>query len=298
MKITDFSVTKITFGLYFKMNMMKRLLCGLMLLSFPAFLWADTRMVFREAVWGGARKDTQVVWQTNLFHLHSARITRNYARKEGTFADTSELVPNHTDSVYYLLSNFDIFFSRSLPADSAIRARRPTLRLSGGSLQEKTLTDKRRIADTTCVHRQWVWQGSTLDSAGKPAGTADLELDFWLADKGFKGKVDIEFFDQFRTKNYRGHRTFEGIEAGRISNLLGIHLVEFEKKAASARIFPMEMKLTLKRKLAKGGKEYLYSRQTVQLSAEKREVQEFKVPGGYKRIPAPELRPSPKNRKK
>jgi hypothetical protein len=280
--------------------MMKRLMCGFILFSLgaPVFAWADTRMVFREAVWGGARKDTLVVWQTNLFRVHSARITRNYARKSGTFADTSELVPNYTDSVYYLLPNFDTYFARSLPADSVFRASRPVLRFSGGTLQEKTLTDKRRIADTVCVHRQWVWQGAMLDSAGKPVGTADLELDFWLPEKGFKGKEDIEFFDQFRTRNYRGHRSFERIEAGRVSNLLGIWLVEFEKKAVSARIFPVEMKLTLKRKLAKGEKEYLYFRQTVQLAAEKREATEFMVPSGYKRIPAPELRPSPKKRKK
>jgi hypothetical protein len=280
--------------------MMKRLACGFILFSLciPVFAWADTRMVFREAVWGGVRKDTLVVWQTNLFRLYSARITRNYASKSGTFADTSELVPNYTDSVYYLLSNFDTYFARSLPADSVFRTRRPVLTLSGGTLQEKTLTDKRRIADTTCVHRQWVWQGSTLDSAGKPAGTADLELDFWLAEKGFKGTEDIEFFNQFRTKNYRGHRTFEGIEAGRISNLLGVWLVEFEKKVASVRIFPLEMKLTLKRKSGKGEKEYIYYRQTVQLAAEKREVQEFKVPSGYKPIPAPELRSLPKKKRR
>ncbi len=279
------------------MNRMKRIICALSLFFIPGLLSADTRMVFREAVWGGARKDTLVVWQTNLFRLHSARITRSYTRKGGTFADTSELLPNHTDSVYYLLGNFDTYFARSLPADSAFRTRRPVLRLSGGTLQEKSLTDKRRIADTTCVHRQWVWQGCLLDSVGKPAGTADLELDFWVADKGFKGKEDIEFFDQFRNKNYRRQRTFEGIEAGRISNLLGVWLVEFEKKAASVRVFPMEMKLTLKRKLAKGEKEYLYSRQTVQLAAEQRDASEFKVPGEYKRISAPEARPPAKKRK-
>lgn len=275
---------------------MKRLVCGFILFSLgaPGFARADTRMVFREAVWGGVRKDTLVVWQTNLFSLHSTRITRNYTRKSGTFADTSELVPNYTDSVYYLLSNFDTYFARSLPADSAFRARRPVLRLSGGILQVKSLTDKRRIADTICVHRQWVWQGCLLDSAG----TADLELDFWLAEKGFKGKEDIEFFDQFRAKNYGGRRTFEGIEAGRVSNLMGIWLVEFEKKAASARIFPMEMKLMLKRKAAEREREYVYFRQTIQLAAEQRAAAEFEVPSGYKRIPAPELRASPKKRKK
>jgi hypothetical protein len=74
--------------------------------------------------------------------------------------------------------------------------------------------------------------------------------------------------------------------------------VEFEKKAASARVFPLEMKLTLKRKLAKGEKEYVYSRQTVQLAAEQRDASEFKVPSGYKRISAPEVRPGAKKRKK
>ena len=60
----------------------------------------------------------------------------------------------------------------------------------------------------------------------------------------------------------------------------------------------MEMKLTLKRKLAKGQKEYVYFRQVVQLAAEKRDVTEFKVPGGYKPIPPPELRQAPKKRRK
>ena len=116
---------------------MKRLLCGLALFFFPVFLRADTRMVFREAVWGGERKDTLVVWQTSLFRLHSARITRNYARKSGTFADTSELVPNYTDSVYYLLGNFDTYFARALSADSAFRARRPVLRVSEAPCRKK-----------------------------------------------------------------------------------------------------------------------------------------------------------------
>jgi len=278
--------------------MMKRLFIALVLLVIPGCLWADSRMVFREAVWGGARKDTIVVWQTNLFRLNSARITRNYARKTGSFADTSELVPNYTDSVYYLVGNFETYFARSLAADSAFRARRGALRLVGGTLQEKKLTDKRRIADTACVHRQWVWEGCSLDSAGKTVGTADLEFDFWLAEKGFAGKADLEFYDQFRMKNYRGLRIFEGIEAGRISNLLGIWLVEFEKKAAAANIFSLEMKLTLKRKSAKGNKEYVYSRQVVQLAAEQRDVSEFKVPNGYKRIAAPESRSTGKKRKK
>ncbi len=277
---------------------MKRLLCALSLFFIPGWLAADTRMVFREAVWGGARKDTLVVWQTNLFRLSSARITRNYTRKNGTFADTSELVSSYTDSVYYLLGNSDTYFARSLAADSAFRARRAALRLSGGTLQEKKLTDKRRIGDTVCVHRQWVWQGSLIDSAGRPAGTADLELDFWLPEQGFTGKADVEFFDQFRAKNYRGRHSFEGIEAGRISNLLGIWLVEFDKKAAASRIFPLEMKLTLKRKSTKTEKEYVYFRQTVQLTAEQRNATEFKVPGGYKRIPAPEARTPAKKRKK
>ncbi|MCI0405888.1 MAG: hypothetical protein L0209_07425 [candidate division Zixibacteria bacterium] len=278
--------------------MVKRLFCALALFFIPGWLSADTRMVFREAVWGGARKDTLVVWQTNLFRLSSARITRNYARKSGTFADTSELIPNYTDSVYYLLGNFDTYFARSLTADSAFRAHRGALSLSGGTLQEKKLTDKRRIADTTCVHRQWVWEGATLDSAGKAVGTADLELDYWLPERGFAGKADVEFFDQFRGKNFRAQRRFEGIEAGRISNLLGVWLVEFEKKAATSRIFPLEMKLTLKRKSAKNQKEYVYSRQTVQLAAEQRNASEFKVPSGYKRISAPEARPSAKKKKK
>ncbi|MGH8003279.1 MAG: hypothetical protein ACRECJ_00945 [Limisphaerales bacterium] len=278
--------------------MMNRFLCALALFFVPGWLSADTRMVFREAVWGGGRKDTLVVWQTNLYRLSSARITRSYSRKSGTFADTSELIPNYTDSVYYLLGNFDTYFARSLTADSAFRARRPVLRLSGGTLQVKTLTDKRRIADTLCVHRQWVWQGCSLDSAGRPVGAADLELDFWLPERGFAGKADVEFFDQFRVKNYRGRRTFEGIEDGRISNLLGVWLGEFENKAASARVFPLEMKLTLKRKFTKGEKVYVYFRQTVQLTAEQRNAAEFKVPSGYKRIPAPELRSPAKKRKK
>jgi hypothetical protein len=255
-------------------------------------------MVFRETVWGGVRKDTLVVWQTNLFRLNSARITRNYARKTGSFADTSELVPNFTDSVYYLVVNFETYFVRSLAADSAFRARRPILRLAGGILQEKTLTDRRRIADTLCVHRQWVWEGCLVDSAGRPAGTADLEFDFWLAKEGFTGKADVEFYDQFRSRNYRGHRRFEGIEAGRISNLFGIWLMEFEKKAAAADIFPLEMKLTVKRKSAGGNKEYVYSRQVVQLAAEQRNVSEFKVPNDYKRIAAPESRSIGKKGKK
>lgn len=278
--------------------MMKRLLLALALLITPGGLWADSRMVFREAVWGGARKDTILVWQTNLFRLNSARITRNYTRKTGGFADTTELVPNYTDSVYYLVGNFETCFARSLAADSAFRARRGALRLTGGTLQEKKLTDKRRLADTLCVHRQWVWEGCTLDSAGKTAGMADLEFDFWLAEKGFAGKADVEFYDQFRIKNYRGQRTFEGIEAGRISKLLGIWLVEFEKKAAAEKIFPLEMKLTLKRKQPKGVKEYVYSRQAMQLSAEQRSVSEFKVPNGYKRVAAPESRPGGKKRNK
>ncbi|HXF49976.1 MAG TPA: hypothetical protein VNL73_11210 [Verrucomicrobiae bacterium] len=278
--------------------MMKRLFIALVLLVIPGCLWADSRMVFREAVWGGARKDTIVVWQTNLFRLNSARITRSYARKTGSFADTSELVPNYTDSVYYLMGNFETCFARSLAADSVFRARRGVLRLAGGTLQEKKLTDKRRIADTACVHRQWVWEGCSLDSAGKTIGTVDLEFDFWLAEKGFNGKADVEFYDQFRMKNYRGLRIFEGIEAGRISNLLGIWLVEFEKKAAAEKIFPLEMKLTLKRKLPKGVKEYVYSRQAMQLSAEQRSISEFKIPNGYKRIAAPESRSAGKKRRK
>lgn len=280
------------------MPMMKRLLLALALLIAPGGLWADSRMVFREAVWGGARKDTAVVWQTNLFRLNSTRISRNYARKGSTFADTTELVPNYTDSVYYLIGNFETYFARSLSADSAFRARRPALRLSGGTLQEKKLTDKKRIADTACVRRQWVWEGCLVDSAGKTAGMADLEFDFWLAEKGFAGKADVEFYDQFRIKNYRGQRTFEGIEAGRISKLLGIWLVEFEKKAAAANVFPLEMKLTLKRKSATGDKEYVYFRQVVQLAAEQRDVSEFKVPNAYKRIAAPESRSAGKKRKK
>lgn len=277
---------------------MKRLFFVLTLFVVPGGLWADTRMVFREAVWGGMRKDTLVVWQTNLFRLNSVRITRNYARKTGSFADTMELVPNYTDSVYYLVGNSETYFARSLAADSAFRARRGALRLIGGTLQEKKLTDKRRIADTVCVHQQWVWEGCSVDSAGRPAGTADLEFDFFLAEKGFAGKADVEFYDQFRAKNYHGQRTFEGIEAGRISNLLGIWLVEFEKKAAAEKIFPLEMKLTLKRKLPKGVKEYVYSRQAMQLSAEQRSVSEFKIPNGYKRVAAPESRPSGKKKKK
>lgn len=272
---------------------MKRLVCCAILAGLlPAGkVWADTRLVFREASWGGKGKDTLVIWQTILLHLNSARINRSYARKPGGFADTTELVPDYTDSVYFLLPGPHGYFSRPLSTDSAFGALRPRLVLSGGTLQEKTLTDKRRIGDTTCVHRQWVWQGGRIDSAGKAAGTADLEFDYWTADKGFKGSEDIGFYNRFRAKTFRGLRSVEGIEAGRISKLVGFWLAEFEKKAQTSRIFPLEMKLTLKRKLAKGQKEYGYLRQTMQISAEQRVARDFMVTKDYRRILAPEARP-------
>lgn len=267
-------------------------------LALPGRLWADSRMVLREAAWGGVRRDTLVVWQTTLIHLNTLRINRSYPRPGRSFADTVEFIPNYTDSVYYLLPNFDVYFSRSLSADSAFQARPLRLTLSGGTLQLKTLTDKRRIGDTTCVHRQWVWTNCQLDSAGKTIGSADLELDYWAAERGFKGKADLDFFNQFRKKNFQGRRLFEGLEAERISNLLGIRLAEFEKQARATPIFPMEMALTLKRKLTKGTKNYMYSRQVVQLAEEQRDVSEFRVPAGYKPVAAPERKPAPQKRGK
>jgi len=260
---------------------------------FLSFLWAmflpfsayaDLRMIVRESFWGGTRKDTSFVWQTVSLRQTSAKIIRNFSQYGG-FIDTVELVPNYTDSVYYLMSYGRKSFSRSLAVDSSMRLSGSWVtKLTGGNLQAKFLTDKRKIAEALCEHRQWVWTGSALDSAGKPIGTAELEVDYWLPTKGFLGKEDIEFYNQFRQKKFGGSKALKELDANRICSVFGIRLVELEKKAAVSPIFPLEFKVTLRRKLGSKQKEYVYTRGVIELHAEKQNAVDFMVPAGYERI--------------
>ncbi len=250
----------------------------------PTSVYADLRMVVRESFWGGTRKDTAVVWQTVVVRQTSAKIIRKFSQYGG-FIDTVELVPNYTDSVFYYMSYGRKCFARSLPVDSSIPMPASwTMKLTAGTLQEKFLTDKRKIAEALCEHRQRVWSGSVLDSAGKPVGTSELEVDYWLPTEGFLGKEEIEFYNQFRQKKFGGSKTLKEFDANRISSVFGIRLVELEKKTVVSPIFPLEFKVTLRRKLGSKQREYFYTRSVIELHAEKQNAVDFMVPTGYQRI--------------
>lgn len=277
---------------------MKRILMFALLtfFSLPACLWADARLVIHESTWGGRRRDTSVVWQTVLIRQTSAKITRNHSYAGG-FNDTTELIPNYTDSVYFWISYGRKLFARAFAQDSAIRVGRLPLTLVGGILQEKFLTNKRRIADTLCEHRLWVWENGTLDSAGKPVGRADLEVELWLPNKGFKGKPDVEFFNDFRKRKFRGQKTIEGVEATRVSAGFGIRLTELERKAKANWVFPLEMKITLKRRLPVGQVGYHYLRQVVESHITPLNASDFMLPKGYERPKTPASKPTRSRRK-
>ncbi len=278
---------------------MKKITFLLLLLVFspPAVLQADLRMVVRELAWGGKRKDTLTVWKTAMIRLNTARVRRGFSTAGG-FKDTTEILPNYTDSVFYLMSSGRRFFCRSLAKDSAVWAERLPLTLSGGVLHQKFLTDKRRVADTLCSHYQWVWEKCRLDSASRPVASADLEIDFWLPQKGFKGKEDLEFFNDFRRKKFGGRGVLEGIEAARISSALGIRLLEFERQAKAKNVFPLEMKVTLRRKLSAGQKEYFFQMQTMEFHIERMRAADFMVPTGYERLNPSDRKPPARTRKK
>lgn len=247
-------------------------------------LHADLRMVVRETFWGTARKDTALVWETVVIRQTSVKITRKYHLRIG-FIDTVEVVPNYNDSVYYWSSFGQKYFVRSREKDSAFLSPASSApALYAGVFQEKLPTDKRRIADTACEHRQWVWRGCSLDSAGQRLGLADLEMDFWLPVKGFLGKEEIEFYNQFRRKNFGGHKRLLGVNAARISSVFGIRLVELERKVKTSPIFPLELKITLRRKLGTGQREYVYTRDIVELHPDRQDVRDFMLPTGYERV--------------
>jgi hypothetical protein len=267
------------------------------LLCLPAVLSADARLVIRDAAWGGKRKDTAVVWQTVLIRQTSAKITRAHSFAGG-FSDTTELIPNYVDSVFYWMSYGRKYFARAFAGDSAVWAGRLPLNLSGGVLQEKFLTDKRRLADTLCEHRLWIWENGKLDSAGKPVARADLEVELWLPHKGFKGKEDLEFFNGFRKKKFRGWKVIDGVEAARVSAAAGVRLLEFERKAQSNAIFPLEIKITLKRKLAAGQVEYHYLRQVLEIYTQASSAYDFMLPKGYERLKSSDLNQPARSRKK
>ena len=150
------------------------------------------------------------------------------------------------------------------------------------------------MSDTVCEHRQWVWEKGSLGSIGQPVGTADLEIGIRFPDKGFKGKVDIEYFNQYRRNNFGDHKILEGMEGAQISTAVGISLVDWEHRARASRIFPLELEVTVNRQLPAGQWKVHFRHQVLELHMDRQDIPNFLVPKGLEKLKPSQLPTSSK----